>query len=335
MPGPGGGSRGGGFGGGSRGGGFGGGSHGGGFGGGFGGGPRGPHGFGPRGPRRPHFGWGWGGPRYYGGGGCLGGLMGMLMLPIIMLLIVGVVLVSLVGSAFTSVMSGGEVRYDESAFQQYADKKYAEEFSSSTQYEDNLLIVFLANEEADGYYCIAWIGDNIKSDISDMFGDEYTEFGRAVQGSVADYYEYSLSSNLASVMEKMTTKVSAMGLESSFRVDKAHTVVTESHVTNYTSFNVSEETVNTALRAFTAETDISTVIVVDYMENVFGKTINVVDIFIVLILLVIAGVAIYMIVKAVRDNKNGKNNNNNNNNNNYNRNSDARNDGGRFSGDYH
>ncbi|MBQ8416791.1 MAG: hypothetical protein IJX13_07870, partial [Clostridia bacterium] len=70
MPGPGGGGSGGGFGGGSRGGGFG----GGGFGGGFGG---------PRRPMRPHYGFGmpfFFGPRFYSGG-CLGGLMGIFLMP--------------------------------------------------------------------------------------------------------------------------------------------------------------------------------------------------------------------------------------------------------------
>ena len=147
MPGPGGGSRGGGFGGGSRGGGFGGGgSRGGGFGGGsrgFGGGFGGPHHhhhYGYWGPRRPFFG-GWYGRGY--GGGCLGGLLGILLLPIILLLVVSILLVSIVGSAVANVANGGSIYYDEAAFQQYADDQYAAEFSSYSNYENNILIVFL------------------------------------------------------------------------------------------------------------------------------------------------------------------------------------------------
>lgn len=323
MPGPGGGSRGGGFGGGSRGGGFGGGS-----GGGFGGGSRGGFGggFGPRGPRGPY--WGFGGgwrrrPYYYGGGGCLGGLLGMLIAPIILLLVVGVMLFSYVGTVVSNVANGGQVYYDEATFQSYADQQYAIEFQNSTAYENNLLIVFLTNEEADGYYAIAWIGDNVKSNISDMFGDETTEFGRAMMASISnEYYAYSLDTGLASTMEKMTAKIEALGLETSFRNDVKETGEVTSHLTNHTTLNLTEATVNAALNEFTETTGISAVIVVEDMENVFGKTIPTSDIVTILFLLVLAGVAIYLIVRTVRNRKNnsddGQNGNYNNQNNSYN-----------------
>lgn len=301
MPGPGGGSHGGGFGGGSRGGGFGGGG-GGPRGGGF-GGPHGPHGpFGPRRPRRPFFGGGWFHRPYYGGGGCLGGLLGMLIAPIVILVFVVIFLFVFIGSTVTSVASGGSVEYDEAKFQSYASQQYAKEFSSSSEYENNLLITFLTNEEADGYYCIAFIGDNVKSEISNMFGNEHTEFGRAMNSSInSEYYAYSLGSNLASAMDTMTEKVSALGLESSFSTDKEDTNKVESHLTNHTSLSVSSETVGNALKRFTEATDIPAVIVIETMENVFGKTLPTFDIFVLIILIVIAAVAISMIVKAVRN----------------------------------
>lgn len=318
MPGPGGGSHGGGFGGGSRGGG--GGSRGGGFGGGGGhhggGGPRGggfggpghrpPHGpYGPRGPRRPFFGGGWFHRPYYGGGGCLGGLLGMLIAPIVILVFVVIFLFVFIGSTVSSVASGGTVEYDEAKFQTYAMQQYASEFSSSTAYENNLLITFLTNEEADGYYCIAIIGDNVDRKISDMFGNEYTEFGRAVAGSInSDYYANSLSSNLASVMDTMTEKVEGLALESSFSSDAKETGSITPHATNHTSLSVNNETVGTALKKFTESTGIPAVIVIEDMENVFGKTLPTFDIFVLIILIVIAGVAISMIVKAVRNRNN-------------------------------
>ena len=178
MPGPGGGSRGGGFGGGSRGGGFGGGPRGGGFGGGFGG----PH-------RHHHHHGGWYHRHYYGGGGCLGGLIGALLYPIIMLIFAGVFLFSFIGTSFSNVSNGGQVIYDEAVMQEYADIQYASAFGNSSAYEDNLLLVFLTNEEADGYYTIAWIGDNVKTEISNLFGDETTAYGVAVRGNInGEYY---------------------------------------------------------------------------------------------------------------------------------------------------
>ena len=315
MPGPGGGARGGGFGGGSRGGGFGGG-HGGGFGGGH-------HHHGGFGYGR-HYGYGgWHRPyRYgYGAGGCLGGLLGIIMLPVILLLVVAVLLFGIIGSAISNVANGGIISYDEQVFQQYADKRYAEEFSSYPAYENNILIVFLTNEEADGYYAIAWVGDNIRSEISDMFGDETTAFGYVMNGSInAEYYTYSLDSNLASVMEKMSSRIKSLGLSSSFRSQIASDEDFESHLTNYSDVPMTKETVDGACQNFTSETGIPVVIVVDTMENVFGKTLPISDIITVLLLIGVAVVAIVFIVKGVKKNKNGPKNDNNNggNYNNYN-----------------
>lgn len=317
MPGPGGGSRGGGFGGGSRGGGFGGGGFGGGYHGGYGRGPRRPWGFG-----------GWYRPYGYGGGGCLGGLMGILLLPVIILLVVGMLLFGIIGSALSNVANGGIISYDEQVFQQYADRRYAEEFSSSSAYEDNLLIVFLTNEESDGYYAIAWVGDNIRGEINELFGDETTAFGYVMQGSInSEYYEYSLDSNLASVMEKMADRVEALKLDSSFRGVSDRSNMTVSHMTNHSELALAQTTVDGACQSFTADTGIPVVIVVDTMENVFGKTLPIRDIFIVIMLIAVAVVAIVFIVKGIKKNKNGgggnnggnyNGNNNYNNNNNYN-----------------
>ena len=304
MPGPGGGSNGGGFGGGSRGGGFGGGNRGGGFGGGgYRGGPHFGH---HHHYHRPFFfgyrPYGYG----YGGGGCLGGLLGMLMMPFILLALVVVMIFGAVGSAFTNVMQGGQMAYDEPELQDYADMQYAKEFGSSTAYEDNILIVFLTDEEAEGYYCIAWVGNNVANEINNMFGNERTEFGALMLAEVPDYHQKSLSRNLATVVDNLTLKIEGKNLTSSFIREADHTKMTESHVTNLSRVPISEETVNRALEDFTAATDIPMVIVVDNVENVFDKTISFSDIVIVIIALGIAGYAIYMIVKAVKQNKQNK-----------------------------
>ena len=313
MPGPGGGSRGGGFGGGSRGGGFGGGGHHGGFGGGHHGGFGGPHHHRPYGywGPRPFFGGWYRRPYYYGGGGCLGGLLGVLLLPIVLVLIVSIMLTSIVGSAIANVANGGTIYYNEKVFQQYADDQYAAEFSKYDNYEDNLLIVFLTNEENDGYYCIAWVGDNIHSNIYNMFGDETTTFGRVVQGSVnREYYKYSLDSNLADVMDQMGARIEALNLKSSFRTPHDTQNPPVSHLTNHTSLALTEETVNASLERFTEKTDIPTVIVVDTMENVFGKTLPIGDIIIVLILAGLLGLGIFLIVRTVKNKKNNSGNGN-------------------------
>lgn len=303
MAGPGGGSRGGGFGGGSRGGGF-----GGGRGGGFGGGSRGG-GFG--GPRHhgPHFGGGYYrrprffgfGPRYYGGGGCLGGFVGALMAPILLLLVVGAMLIGMIGSTFSNVAQGGVISYDERTFQDYANNEYYKAFGNSNATEDNILIVFLTNDETDGYYCIAWVGDNIQDEINLMFGDDTTAFGQSMIASVSDMYAYSLDSNLAMVINTMSDKIEQLGLTSSFKKESDHTKTPESQLVNYTDLALTEDTVNDALVSFTETTDIPMVVVVENMETVFGKSLPTGDIMVMIFLAALAVVAVVIIVRVVKN----------------------------------
>ncbi len=304
MAGPGGGRSGGGFGGGS----FGGGSRGGGFSGGgggfgggsfgggprpggFGGGPRpGPGGFGG-GPHRPphhhhhHHRPFFGGPYFrgprvgYGGGGCFGGIFTLA----VVIMLVGFVMFAVMGTKSTYrdwnvVYTEEGIVYDEATMQDYANEKYKQYFGQSTAYEDNILLVFLANQEADGYYTIAWVGDNIDYSINEMFG-EYSEYGEALSNYInTNYFGYSLDTDLAAVVTQMTGHIIDMGLESSFVSESDRSVLAESKFVNFTNFDLSGEAVQKALDVFTEGTGIPIVIVADYAENVFagGEVITVV-----------------------------------------------------------
>lgn len=277
MPGPGGGSSGGGFGGGSFGGGGRGFSGGGGFGGGsFGGGhhhtppPHRPH-------HGPHFhgpyfgGWGWGRRRYVGGGGCV-----TFLLIALFIMFIGIYIFIPEGDIFDDpfvITDSYETEfYDEGVMQDYADERYKEHFGDYDNYENNILLVFLTNEACDGYYTIAWVGDNIRYEINEMFG-ENTEYGGALFNNInAEYYAYSLDSNLTAVIKEMTRSITALGLESAFNEDVSDYEMPPSKLDNATELDMNEELVNEALADFTARTGIPCVIVVDSAEKVFGWT---------------------------------------------------------------
>ena len=223
------------------------------------------------------------------------------MFPIILLLIVSISLFSTIGT----VLNGGTVEYSERAFEEYANEQYAAAFGESDSYETNLLVVFLTEEKCEGYYCIAFIGDFVAEDIKEKFGNEYTEFGRSVQSAVPEYYEYSLSSNLASVMNKMAQSIEREGLSSSFMNGYTSDTSIPSRVVNYSNVTLNETTVNTALADFTERTDIPAVIVLDTAENVFGKTMPTNRIVFLSVIVIIAIVAIVSIVTSARKRKNG------------------------------
>lgn len=251
---------------------------------------------------------GWGmHPRRRYGGGCLGGLMSMVLGPIILILVVLFFLFSVVRSGVTVQVSGS---YDEETFQDYANRQYQAEFGSSSAYEDNLLItVLIDDEECYDYYYIAWVGDHVVTDINHMLGNNNTELGQAMNACIStSSYKYSLDSNLAQVMQMMTQEIQALGLTDSFTCTEEHIQVT-SHLTNHTNLDMTEATVNDALAAFTEATGIPVVIVVEDMDDVFGSTTNIEGASSnrsMTFLLVIAAVAIIAIMIVVKKNKSNK-----------------------------
>lgn len=202
--------------------------------------------------------------RYYGQNS-----LGVLLAGVIVCLLVLALTVYL----FMNVTGTNEdgVFYNEVKMQDYAQVKYAKYFGSSSAAEDNLLIVFLSNQEGDGYYTVAWIGDNIDYEINAMF-DEYAEYGEAMDKYInRDYFGDSLAEKYALVIKEMTQNIMALGLSSSFISESDRSALTQPKFVNLTQFDLSYEAVNPALEYFTEQTGIPCVLVADYAENVFAS----------------------------------------------------------------
>lgn len=278
MPGPGGGGRGGGFGGGSFGG-----------GGGYGGG--GHRGYGYRGGYYRPYGMG-----FWGFGG---GIFSIFLMPFIFIALAAIILFSTVFGAVGSIAEGGVTDYQEKEFNEYADQEYRNAFGESTAYEDNILLVFLTNEEGDDYYCIAWVGHHVNNDVNLLFGNETTELGTAMNESINPAgYSYSLDINLAMAVDKMADTIEARGLAGSFKCEEQHVQVA-SKVMNRTTHRMNEETLNMALEDFTERTGISIAIAVNDMDEVFGVDYTSMIMGVIFVIILI-GVAIFFIVQGIR-----------------------------------
>lgn len=228
----------------------------------------------------------------------------MIMLPVILILVAAVMLFGSLGNSLSNVFNGGSVQYDERTMQTYGNEQYAKAFANAEAYEENLLITFLINDERDGYYVYACVGDDMDVDVKELFGNENTRFGATVLRTVnSEYYEYSLSSNLADVMTKMADDVVSVSDEA---VGEG-TDTSRSVLINNSSLTMNEATVNKSLKKFTEKTGIEAAIVVEDMEEVFGKTLATGDIVTVIIAVAIIALAIYLIYKAVRSRKQGDN----------------------------
>ena len=162
-----------------------------------------------------------------------------------------------------------EDMYDEATIQDYANIKYQKYFGDTSAVEDNILLVLLTNEACDGYYTIAWVGDNIDYRINDMFG-EYTEYGTYLNMHIDEYFAYSLDTDLVQVIKEMTNSITDLGLEYSFNYESDRSNLAEPKFVNQTSMDLTPEVVNSALEEFTGKTGIPMVIVVDSAESVFG-----------------------------------------------------------------
>ena len=219
-----------------------------------------------------HGGW-WHRP-YYGGYGYGGGGFSAALIVILVLLFMGFMAFYMImpSDSTTVIDLSNGIIYDEAQMQDYANDKYMQYFGNSSAVEDNILLVFLANEEADGYYTIAWVGDNIDYSINSMFG-EYTEYGDAMNKYInTNYYGYSLDTDYALVINEMTENILSLGLSSSFISESDKSALAESKFVNLTSFELSTDVVDIALNSFTEKTGIPCVLVVDYVERVFSAT---------------------------------------------------------------
>ncbi len=308
MPGPGGGSRGGGFGGGSRGGGAGG-SRGGSFGGGYSGGSRGGMGAGPRGPMHhgPHHGPHWHGPRWFGprpififgpryhGSGSNGsnnqdnqngGCFGSTVMTVIAVFVLLMFLIAAIGMVF-----GGDpndnIIYGESSFQTYANEQYYAIFGDSESFEENILLVYTVYEGYDGFECIAWVGDDVPTNINLMLT------GDAISKNISDHYEFQLAKGIAMSVEELTNKLP----QTSDTVDTSH-----SKLVNNSSLLVSESTVNKALVAFAEKTGYNIAVVIADGEDVFGASMDIGKIIGIIFIILI----VVMIIMVISSNVNSR-----------------------------
>ena len=258
--------------------------------------------------------------------------MGILIAPIILLLFAGVLLLSTFSSAFNSITTGGDIYYDENAFQTYADAQYAEHFGDLDDYEDALLIVFAVDAETCyDYAYIAWTGDHLARKINYMFGSNGSKFGDAIASSAinSSSYKFSLDSGIAAVMDEMTEHIVALQLEENLTCKNEYSTF-ESYMVNKTDLAVTPGTVNPALISFTEQTGIPVVVVIEDAEEILPQNF---DYFSVMVAAIFIVIAVILIVKAVKSRKSSNDddgsykgsqsqnngyNNNNYNNNNYN-----------------
>lgn len=190
---------------------------------------------------------------------------------IISIFLIGILLFAVVFGGVASLFNGcsfdGVNVYDEGALQDYANKQYAVAFGNTDDYELNILLVFTVYDDYNGYETIAFVGDDLDSKITNMYGNEYTEYGIAVMANMSSNYQYSISKNLASIVDTMADKTAQYSQNDDESIDTSF-----SRLINDSSLSINDQTVNKALVAFTEKTGINIAIAVADGADVFGES---------------------------------------------------------------
>lgn len=242
---------------------------------------------------------------YYGrpygfGGGLFGGLLGIILLPIIIIVLGVIFLVVNLVSTIGIIAQGGEIVYDDEVFQDYAYNAYYSHFSEKTTSEDGIMILFVNYEDNQELAYVCFAGDNVNNRINNLFGSD-SEFGRVLESTVnADNYKYSLSKDLAKVMDHMTTEVVELNLSSSFVKEHDMSDAPGATLIDKSGLNLNEETIKDSLVNFQNETGIPVLLVVDDAESVFGKTMPIANIVMAVITLGVIIFGICFLVSKIR-----------------------------------
>ena len=250
-------------------------------------------------------------PYGFGFWGFGGGLFSIFLMPFMFIFFAVIILLSTILGAVGGIAEGGITDYEEKRFQEYALTEYQKAFAESSMegYEDNILLVFLTNEQADGYYCISVVGNDINDNIYKLFINENAKLNTVVAENINQSgYWYSLDKNLALTVNAMSKAVTddmeSEHLSSAFTCEEEHNK-SSSKLINYGGYTLNEKVVNSALQNFTAETGITMSIVVNDMDEVFGVDYTSMIMSIIIAVVLIA-LSVFFIVKGVRARRRAK-----------------------------
>ncbi len=186
----------------------------------------------------------------------------------VMLKVIAVVLILFIVVLFAAGIE--EIDREEGELLQYGTEQYSEIFGSSSAPDDNILFVFLLDDEEFGYSSsMGIVGDNVNGYIHIMF-EEYEDYYDLVEdlldNTSADYF----SECYAEVIDDMTDSIMAHGFYSSFDAPSDRSNLVPSGIINKTKLDLNDGYIAAALNRFTEETEIPCTLLIEYEQNVYS-----------------------------------------------------------------
>lgn len=205
---------------------------------------------------------------------------------------------------------------NENDFEKWTENLYDSNFKNTSNYEDYILVSLLIDEEDyyEYYYCV-WIGDHVSDDLAELFGDEDSIIGKALEENIAYNYKYSLSSDLGDAIKYIYDEYDSdsPGLTCN---DERNAIIASTLI-NDTSLELDDDKISGPLFLFEVETGVGIVLnvatITDF-ERVYASSQFNIDEFMPFIifgsiLLIFIIIIIVSTIKKMKKNKKAKNNN--------------------------
>lgn len=167
------------------------------------------------------------------------------------------------------LLTDGKAVYDKKKMNEYIKTNYENEFKDSATYEDNIILFFLYNEDYNEYLLDFYIGYDLSTSIYKYLNtySNSSNFDRNFDTSNCDD---DIEKNLSNVINEIT-----INLDNNFDEYLKCNHTNDEYISKVTNSSHSELDITEIERSlinFTDTTGLSIVLVIDSMENVFGKT---------------------------------------------------------------
>lgn len=226
-------------------------------------------------------------------------IVGIVLFPLLLTILATVFFFMYLSPTVETIKKGGDTVYSDQVADFYRTDSYNDIFGASSARDDNLLIVYLVNGEGNKYYCMSKVGSNVSDSVAKLFGNEASEFGKVVKGSMDAEFKDTLGGSLRDIVDGMGDKIQGLKLSSSFKAESDKSSPAESRLINKSSISVSESELNASLTAFTADTGIPAVIIIDDIDTVFGRRMPVGNIALLSVLVIVAVISVVTTVRKV------------------------------------
>lgn len=230
--------------------------------------------------------------------------MSFFLLPLILIIIAIIVFFSVVMGAVGAVGEGGVVEYDYDKHSAYMDEQYAAAFdSTSSHYEQNIVISFLINDDCNDYYVATWAGSYLAPAIDGMLRCDGSYPRSVIEQACVDNisnsnFKGSFVYEVSRVVDTLTERIVALGLDSSFEYNTDYMADASASAAKNNTEAANDSALTEAVQNFTAQTGIGLLVTVDTMAAVLGADYSAMILGIVIIV-VLVGLAAFFIVRSV------------------------------------